>query len=98
MTPEGKIKQKIKKLLDMYGEQIYIFMPVQSGYGAVTVDFLCCINGRFVAIEAKAPGKKPTPRQDEVLRRVEAARGIWFVIDDEDSLIVFKAWLEAVMR
>ena len=39
MTPEGKVKKKIKEVLDEYG--VYYFMPVQHGYGPRGVDFHC---------------------------------------------------------
>jgi penicillin-binding protein-related factor A (putative recombinase) len=66
-------------------------MPVPSGYGATTVDYLCCYRGHFFAIEAKAPGKVPTPRQDYVLEQIRLAGGSTFVIAGEadlDGLIV----------
>lgn len=79
MTPEGKVKSQVNKLLDRPG--VYRFMPVPSGYGEMTVDYLCCIGGLFVGIETKAPGKKPTGRQENVLRRIRDAGGFTFVID-----------------
>jgi hypothetical protein len=89
-TPEGRIKSKINKLLRSY-ENLYYFMPVPSGYGATTVDYLCCYRGHFFGIEAKAPGKVPTPRQDYVLEQIRLAGGSTFVIAGEadlDGLIV----------
>jgi hypothetical protein len=89
-TPEGRIKFKINKLLRSY-ENLYYFMPVPSGYGATTVDYLCCYRGHFFGIEAKAPGKVPTPRQDYVLEQIRLAGGSTFVIAGEadlDGLIV----------
>ena len=60
-TPEGKVKAAIKAVLKRVGA--YYHMPVQNGMGAPSLDFVCCYKGRFVAIEAKAPGEKPTKRQ-----------------------------------
>lgn len=82
MTPEGKVKAEIKAGLDRLGA--YYFMPVQAGYGARTVDILACIVsphdpegfGRFVAIECKAAGNKPTKHQEMTLRQVEKAGGV----------------------
>ena len=73
MTPEGKVKKEIKAWLK--GQGAYFFMPVQTGYGAATVDFLVCLHGVFVGIETKAPGKKPTPRQELVMHAITAAGG-----------------------
>ena len=44
MTPEGKVKVKVKNLLNAYGA--YHFWPVQTGMGARTLDCLGCHNGR----------------------------------------------------
>lgn len=79
MTPEGKVKAEVKKYLKERGA--YFFMPVQSGYGAATLDFLVCLNGKFVAIETKAPGKKLTARQCVVQDAIVDAGGLTIVID-----------------
>ena len=79
MTPEGKLKKEVKAYLKSLNA--YFFMPVQTGYGATTLDFLVCINGRFVAIETKAPGRWPTLRQDRVIREIIQAGGIAFATD-----------------
>ena len=85
MTPEGKVKDKIDAALKTL-PCIYHFKPVQSGLGAKTLDYLLCINGRFVAIEAKAPGKDYTELQREHKNQIEAAGGIVFLVDGEWSL------------
>jgi Holliday junction resolvase len=82
-TPEGKVKDKVKRLLKKYGA--YYFMPVQSGYGAPTLDILACYRGIFVAIETKAPGKKPTARQELTIKQIKEARGQVYVIDGDTS-------------
>lgn len=81
-TPEGRVKAAVKKLLAEFGSDVYRFMPVQAGFGDTTLDFLCAINGRFFAIETKAPGKTTTPRQQNTIRQITAAGGVCFVIDN----------------
>ena len=85
-TPESKIKVRIKKLLDSYGERVYTFMYVPSGYGKQTVDYLVCFDGLFVGIEAKAPGEQPTARQEATLAEIRAAGGSTFVIDSDEGI------------
>lgn len=80
-TPEGKVKDKVKRLLKKYGA--YYFMPVQTGYGAPTLDILACYKGIFIAIETKAPGKKPTARQELTIKEIKAANGLVYVIDGD---------------
>lgn len=82
MTPEGKVKARVKALLTEHGA--YYHMPVQAGYGAPALDFWVCHNGRFAGIETKAPGKKPTPRQKLTIEQVVEAGGVAMVIDGTD--------------
>jgi hypothetical protein len=92
-TPEGKIKDDIKKVLKAHAT--YYYMSVPYGYGAPTLDFTGCHRGRFFAIEAKAPGKLPTPRQELTAQEMKAAGAAVFVIDGPYGLEELKAWLSA---
>ena len=84
-TPEGRVKAQINRALKTL-PRCYKFMPVQSGLDAKTLDYLLCINGRFVAIEAKAPGKRYTPLQLVHKMEIEAAGGWVFSVDGPDSI------------
>jgi hypothetical protein len=92
VTPEGRVKKAVRKLLDEHGA--YFFMPVQTGYGATTLDFLCCCYGQFVAIETKAPGKKMTERQTLVGSQILGAGGIVMMVDNADDLSHLRDLLE----
>ena len=82
-TPESKVKAKIKAILKAHG--VYYAMPIGTGYGNAGVpDFLCCFNGRFLAIEAKANGGKTTALQDKNLRDIETAGGITCVLNEDN--------------
>ena len=97
VTPEGIIKQKIKKLLDSYSKHLYYYMPVPSGYGSRTVDYLGCCKGVFFAIEAKRPKGKPTALQQSVLEQIRDAGGVSFVVNDDASLAELERWLDTTM-
>lgn len=79
-TPERMVKKQVSEWLDAHG--IYYFMPVQTGFGRTTLDYLCCWKGRFVAIECKAGKNKPTPRQMLVAEQIRAAGGHTFFVND----------------
>lgn len=86
MKPEETVKAAIKGWLKDHGA--YFFMPVQTGYGATSLDFLVCLNGRFVGIETKRPGiKRPSPRQQICMDNIIAAGGIAVCVD---SLTAFE--------
>lgn len=96
MTPEGKIKAAVSKAIARF-HGVYTFMPVPSGYGISSLDYLLCVNGKFIAIETKAPGKKPTPRQRDTIAKIRAAGGLALVIDSVAGAADVAATIESVL-
>lgn len=93
-TPEAAVKQRIKLTLDGHGA--YRVMPVSNGMGAHGIpDFLVCLNGRFVGIEAKAGKGKPTALQLSNLRRIYETGGTALVIN-EHNLLHLDGWLSVI--
>lgn len=83
MTPEGKVKAKVKIVLKELGA--YYAMPSTGGYGNSGVpDFLICKGGKFYGIECKANGGKPTALQLSNLKKIEEAGGVAFVVDESN--------------
>jgi hypothetical protein len=83
VTPEGRVKAAVKRLLLSRG--VWFYMPIQNGMGVVGIpDFICCWDGRFLAIETKAPGKRSgtTPNQKARIAEIAAANGLVVVVDD----------------
>ena len=83
-TTEAKLKDDVRLYLTKIGA--YWFMPVQTGYGQSTVDFLVCYKGRFYGIETKVRGRAPTPRQLQKIREIVAAGGEAFVAYDVEQV------------
>ena len=84
MTPEAKVKHKVREILKKFG--CYHFAPVTGGYGASGVpDIIGCYRGYFFAIECKAGGNKPTEFQ---LRNIAgiAGNGGWVVVVNEANI------------
>ena len=93
-TPEAKVKAKIKAILKEYG--VYYAMPIGTGYGSSGVpDFLCCVAGKFVGIEAKAGKGTTTALQVKNLRDIEAAGGVTFVVN-ETGLDTLRGYIKLV--
>jgi len=88
MTPEGRVKIKVKEMLKELG--VAYFMPVGGLYGRGGVsDFICCVHGHFVSIEAKKDGKtKPTKLQERFITDIRNARGI--------AMVAYEGNLDAV--
>ena len=86
-TPEGKVKDAVKKLLKSRG--IWWYCPVQNGMGVVGIpDFICCWDGKFLAVETKAPGKRAntSANQDARINEIRLAKGLAIVVDDVRQL------------
>ena len=82
-TPEAKVKAKIKAILKAHNA--YYAMPIGTGYGNSGVpDFLCCVNGKFVAIEAKAGKGETTALQEKNLSDINKAGGYTLIIRENN--------------
>ena len=87
MTPEGKVKHAVKQ--ELKRRDIWYFLPVSNGMGQVGIpDFICCWEGKFLAIETKAPGKRgdTTANQDRVIAEIKDHWGKALVVDDVEQL------------
>ena len=87
MTPEARVKAAVKKYLVEQGA--WFCMPMGTGFGSSGVpDFLCCSNGKFIAIETKAVGKRAntTALQKMQIAAIKDAGGIAVVVDDVRQL------------
>lgn len=91
MTPEGRVKNAVRKLLK--AREVWHYLPMQNGMGVVGIpDFVCCYKGVFLAIETKAPNKRPTSEeqrwnkatanQQMQITQIRNAGGFAIVADD----------------
>lgn len=99
MTPEGRVKAAVKKVLSAAG--IWFFCPVSNGMGRHGIpDFVCCkptvitqdmvgsTIGEFVAFETKAPGKRGnvSPLQLDCHDEIRHVSGRVFVVDEASQV------------
>jgi Holliday junction resolvase len=83
MTPEAKVKNKIKKFLDKLG--CYYFFPQTGGYGRSGVpDIIICHQGKFIAIECKAGKGVLTALQKNNIDRINSNGGLAIVINESN--------------
>lgn len=89
---EADVKALTKVYLEKY--DIHFFMPLMAGYGRDGIpDFICCVGGQYVSIEAKYDcikhrlngGKTntgaPTPFQKREMASIRKHGGITLVVD-----------------
>lgn len=80
-TPEKKVKDKVVAVLKDAG--VYYFFPATHGFGRSGVpDIVCCVSGKFLAIECKANGNKPTALQVREIERIRKCDGCAVVVDE----------------
>lgn len=98
-TPEGTIKNKVKKIL--LEQEVYFFCPVQMGYGAAGLDFHCVVLVKNYPlaffIETKKPGGKTTPRQHNLIEILtEKYKSKVWVIDSSTDIASLELWLQTI--
>jgi Holliday junction resolvase len=81
LTPEAKVKKRVKEELDKMG--VYHFSPMQNGMGRAGIpDIIGCLDGYFIAIECKAGKGKTTALQERELTRIQNAGGYALVVNE----------------
>lgn len=89
LTKEANVKKEIKKILDKY--KVFYFMPAASMYGKAGIpDFVCCVEGQFVGIEAKnskVGWKGMSALQLHSRKQIHSSKGFYFVVYDEQTLM-----------
>lgn len=81
MTPEGKVKKQVKKILDDLGA--YHFSPMTAGFGRSGVpDIIACYKGKFIGIECKSGKNEPTLLQKHNMKQIEQNQGLAIVINE----------------
>jgi Holliday junction resolvase len=82
-TPEGEIKDQVRKVLDEM--KAYYFFPAANGYGRTGIpDVIACVGGHFVGIECKAGSKQPTALQQRELDNIEKAGGTGLLVNADN--------------
>jgi hypothetical protein len=91
MTPEGRVKAKLKRWLNQ--NNVWNWWPVPSGYGEQMVDCVSYWNNQMVLIECKREGvTKPTPRQAAIMKNARKHGILTYLVtmDVKGELV----WLE----
>ena len=82
LTPEGKVKARVKEILKRRG--VWYCMPRGQTFGRAGIpDFLCCHKGRFIAVETKAGRGKATPLQLRELKDLFRHQGIVLIVRED---------------
>lgn len=86
MTKEQDIQTSIMNYISSIGGLPLKFNNIGIYAKAGVSDIIACIRGRFVAIEVKRPGKKPTQLQENFIKAVNTVGGLGFWADSLDEV------------
>jgi hypothetical protein len=95
MTPEGRIKAKLDRMLKEEGA--WFFSPQAGPYGRSGIpDRIGCVLGRMFAVECKADRtKKPTRLQQQAMEQLAGAGAVVFLVYDEAGVDNVRTWVRA---
>ena len=99
VTPEGKIKLKLDKMLKSYNKDLWYFNPQSGIFGKSGIpDKILCVNGKFIGVECKADRtKKPTALQLQCMEKISQAGGVCFVVYDNETINQVKLYIERII-
>lgn len=92
---ERDVKRRVSALLLLaktHG-QAYIWMPVITGWGKRSLDYICCVRGQFLTIETKASGEWLRPDQRQRARDMYEAGADVFIISGPDGYAALERYL-----
>lgn len=96
MTPEAKVKASVRKVLDEY--EVYYFFPASNGFGRSGIpDIICCVGGKFLAIECKAGRGTITELQGRELSQIASCGGVTMVVN-EGAVSAVKVIVEGLLQ
>lgn len=79
----------------IYRKDTGSYIPLAFGEKGISDIIGCLPNGKFLAIEVKAPKGKPSPEQLDFLHTVNQKGGLGFIAHSLDEAM---EWLEPVLR
>jgi hypothetical protein len=79
--PESWTKKEIKKVFKVVTGIDKPYMPPATGMGrGGAADFIECINGHYIAVEAKASDGEQTALQKEFEKKIKAQGGVYVLV------------------
>jgi hypothetical protein len=74
--PETRLRKRmVKKLQEKYPNGLFTKIHVSVFANAGIPDLICCVEGLYIGIEIKVPGRKASPNQEFYMSRIRRAGG-----------------------
>jgi hypothetical protein len=88
MQPESRIVKKIKEYLESRGARVFKIHGGDNPFQEVGIpDLIVCYQGKFLGLEVKLPGEKPSTVQQVVLKQIRASGGIAAVVTSVSDVV-----------
>jgi hypothetical protein len=97
MSETKHVHPWFKKELLKRWPKAFVYKPPAGRYGRKGVhDFLLCIDGKFISVEAKLPDNEMTPMQVDIKVKIEEAGGLSLCLKGKDKSIFdrISEWLK----
>jgi hypothetical protein len=93
-TPEGKVKERLKKYFKTLAPHIDAYWPVKTVMGNYELDCIGGYKGFAFAIELKAGSKIMTPKQTTIAnRKIDAGTQVFLINDGECTWQDLYEWI-----
>lgn len=79
-TPEGQFQDKVIKYLKTIEKCWYVKVWGGGFQKSGIPDLICCINGKFIALELKAANGKPSKLQEYNINKIKKCGGIGYIL------------------
>lgn len=85
---ESTIVRAIQRKIPELWPRAYVRKNHGSAYATRgRPDLEVLIDGWFIGLEVKMPGRKPTASQGREARKIEEAQGFWFCVHSRDEAV-----------
>lgn len=81
---ESKLQKRVLQYLKTNG--IYAIKVIQATKTGIP-DIICCLNGKFVAIELKSPKNNADKLQEYNIKQIQESGGIAFCSDNYEEIV-----------
>ena len=85
---EAVLRRKIVAAIKRQYPQAWVYHPCDTTHSGIP-DLLCCVEGKFLALEVKTPTGYVTPIQYAILSQIHLAKGKAHVIRNVEELTGF---------
>ena len=87
MTPEGRVKARLRRALKPYKDRIFSFPIMPTPYTVAGLpDYFILLKGKTIGVEVKSPTGRLTPSQKRMRETLTERGSMYFVVRDKETI------------